>query len=178
MPEQVVESIAAGFDAVLAKPFGRKELVGMAARILDPAGAHAGRTAPVSGGGEGAARILIADDDPIAREILAEFLSAVDPRMDLRVATDGREALQLGLSHPFGLIILDQNMPGIPGDRVIRALRTCRSPNSATPMMLISGDAAPRRNDAGAPDIVLPKPLDMTRFAEAVRRMSGPRAAE
>jgi len=66
-------------------------------------------------------RILIAEDDPEIRGILADILSEDD--YELVVARDGREALALALGRPPDLVLLDLIMPNLDGYEVCRALR-------------------------------------------------------
>ncbi|WP_375259565.1 response regulator [Citreimonas sp.] len=179
-PEQVVESIAAGFDAVLAKPFGRSNLVGVASRLVAERDVDR-EIEPSPPADPSNCRVLIADDDEIAREILTEFLRVADPAFEVQVATDGRAALMAGLTQTYGLMILDRNMPGIPGDRVIRALRGGRSANRDTPMVLASGEtdrARFGRRDVGEADFYATKPLDMSSFVSAIRTLTGRSSAQ
>jgi CheY-like chemotaxis protein len=67
------------------------------------------------------ARILIAEDDPQIRGILADILSEDD--YELVVARDGQEALALALGRTPDLVLLDLVMPVLDGYEVCRALR-------------------------------------------------------
>ena len=69
----------------------------------------------------GQPRILIAEDDPEIRGVLADILSEDD--YEVAVARDGQEALALALGHPPDLIVLDLKMPKLDGLEVCRALR-------------------------------------------------------
>jgi CheY-like chemotaxis protein/phosphoribosyl 1,2-cyclic phosphodiesterase len=66
-------------------------------------------------------RVLIAEDDPDVREVLADMLS--DDDYELVVARDGREALGLALGRTPDLALIDLRMPGLDGQEVCRALR-------------------------------------------------------
>jgi diguanylate cyclase (GGDEF)-like protein len=67
-------------------------------------------------------RVLIADDDPVSRHLLAATLDRLG--YSLTFAADGTEALKLS-QEPDGprLAILDWMMPGLDGLEVCRALR-------------------------------------------------------
>ena len=58
-------------------------------------------------------RILIADDDPDARAILATSFEHWG--YPLLVAADGDEALRLAARQPVDLALLDMVMPGLSG---------------------------------------------------------------
>ncbi|MFW6059244.1 MAG: sigma-54-dependent transcriptional regulator [Phycisphaeraceae bacterium] len=72
-------------------------------------------------------RILIVDDDPIVAESLSDFLR--DEGYATATAGDGTEALAMleeaatSRSGPFGIVILDLNMPRSNGMELLRQLR-------------------------------------------------------
>lgn len=65
--------------------------------------------------------ILIIDDDPLVRRIVARTLDAQGYLV--REARSGAEGLQLALQHPPDLILLDLVMPGLDGFEVCSRLR-------------------------------------------------------
>ena len=65
--------------------------------------------------------ILIADDDPHIRELLAFALGKAG--LDTVEASDGEEALARAATHKPDLIVLDINMPRMDGLEVCRRLR-------------------------------------------------------
>ncbi len=67
-------------------------------------------------------RILIAEDDPEIRGVLADILGEDD--YELVVARDGQEALALALGRTPDLVLLDLMMPIVDGREVCRALRS------------------------------------------------------
>jgi CheY-like chemotaxis protein len=68
--------------------------------------------------------ILIAEDDPIVRELLQEIIE-LDLRADVRAAAGGMELLRLldGLDERPSLIILDMVMPDVDGFEIARVVR-------------------------------------------------------
>jgi DNA-binding response OmpR family regulator len=68
-----------------------------------------------------AGRVLVADDDPVMRQILEGFLSMREYTITL--ATNGAEALQAFEEAPYGLVITDWMMPELDGLELTRAIR-------------------------------------------------------
>jgi CheY-like chemotaxis protein len=67
--------------------------------------------------------LLVVDDEPFNREIIAEFLATCDYR--LVMAADGNEALDKLMADPesFDAVLLDRMMPGIDGIDVLRKIK-------------------------------------------------------
>ena len=64
--------------------------------------------------------ILIADDSPIIREKLVEFLSSEPGVEILESAQDGKEAIEKINSFKPNILILDLSMPNISGFEVLK----------------------------------------------------------
>lgn len=70
-------------------------------------------------------RILIAEDDFIARNLLLRILH---PFGACEAACDGKEALRafraaFAAGEPYGLVVLDYQMPGMDGGEVLLSMR-------------------------------------------------------
>ncbi|WP_038132396.1 response regulator, partial [Thioclava indica] len=91
------------------------------------------------------ARVLLAEDDETNRMVILAYLSAL-PTLELTVVEDGRAALESATTNQFDLMIFDQNMPYIPGDRVVRHLKASGSLNANTPVIRLSADTAHARD--------------------------------
>jgi CheY-like chemotaxis protein len=61
-----------------------------------------------------AGNVLIVDDDPFIRKLIATTLRDVGD-LELHQAGDGEEALALAASHPPVLVFLDVEMPRLDG---------------------------------------------------------------
>ncbi len=67
-------------------------------------------------------KILVADDDPIYREVIGNLLIRWD--FDIVLAENGHEALAIMEDNdPPNLILLDWEMPEMDGDQVARAIQ-------------------------------------------------------
>ncbi len=114
------------------------------------------------------ARLLLVDDDEANRDILSRRLLRSGYRVD--VAEDGNRALELVLSRPYDLLLLDVRMPGIGGLELLRRVRERWSPSQLPVIMVTANEAS---NDMvaalrlGANDYVT-TPLD---FAVALARI-------
>jgi EAL domain-containing protein (putative c-di-GMP-specific phosphodiesterase class I)/DNA-binding response OmpR family regulator len=115
-----------------------------------------------------AARILVVDDDPSVRELVANCLRRAG--FDVAEAASGELALELLDREEMSLVVLDVGLPGMSGTDVVRTLR--QAPHTATlPVILLtgSGDEYPLETGLGAgADDYLPKPV---RLEELVARV-------
>ncbi|WP_426034236.1 response regulator [Cypionkella sp. TWP1-2-1b2] len=120
-------------------------------------------------------QVLLAEDDVVNQSIVQAFLFGVN--VELTIASDGREALEAALTQRFDLMIVDQNMPFITGDRVIRHLRAGRSINAATPVIRFTADANFQPFDlstvASSLEVTLPKPLSRHALLSTVGALLG-----
>ncbi len=67
-------------------------------------------------------KVLVADDDPELRELLAAHLAVNG--FDVRMAGDGRSALETARQQVPDLVIADLEMPGLDGWGLLRALES------------------------------------------------------
>jgi two-component system chemotaxis response regulator CheY len=114
--------------------------------------------------------ILIVDDDPFIRKLIATTLEDVTA-FELHEAADGVEALQIATRTLPALVFLDVDMPRLNGIDVCRALREHPATEHATIVMLTAaqGDRVERRAEAAGADLFLTKPfspLDLLRLVD------------
>jgi two-component system, sensor histidine kinase and response regulator len=65
-----------------------------------------------------APRMLVVDDDRACAEVVAQLLR--DRGYTADVAFDGAEALRMVAQHPYSLVVLDYQLPGMNGVEVYR----------------------------------------------------------
>ena len=106
------------------------------------------------------ARILVVDDEPFNRDVLAQELELLDH--EAVAAVDGRDALQRLAGEAVDLILLDIMMPDMDGFEVLRRLKLDARLRHV-PVIMISAlddlDSVVRCIELGAEDH-LPKPFD------------------
>lgn len=115
--------------------------------------------------------VLIVDDDPFIRKLIATTLEDV-AGFELRQAGDGQEALEAASSWPPAIVFLDVNMPRLDGIAACRALRAMPAGAEATIVMLTAaGLDAERDARAAGADLFLTKPfspLDLLRLVDEI----------
>jgi two-component system response regulator AlgR len=73
-------------------------------------------------------KVLVVDDEPLARERLLRLLGRVFPDAAVEEAGNGQQALELVASTQPDLLLLDIHMPGMDGIAVAAALRNMPQP--------------------------------------------------
>jgi len=73
-------------------------------------------------------KVLIADDEPVARQVLREHVESMPSLEIAGEASTGPETLQRILDLEPDLVLLDQQMPELDGLAVVRSLRGVRTP--------------------------------------------------
>jgi adenylate cyclase len=115
-------------------------------------------SAAVSGGESGS--ILVVDDNEINRDLLSRYLERQGHTV--RVADNGRQALEMIATGAFDLVLLDIMMPELNGYQVLQHLKHSETWRDL-PVIMISAldemDSAVRCIELGAEDY-LPKPFN------------------
>lgn len=121
--------------------------------------------------GLGPRRVLLVEDDPDTRELVAERLRTTG--YGVEEANDGREGLAAILRECPSLLITDCNMPGMSGNELIEILSRDERLHSI-PVIVVSA----RRQPALPTSVIafLPKPFTMKQIDAAVRACFRPRA--
>ncbi len=111
-------------------------------------------------------RVLIADDDPLSADLLAEHARKLLPEAQVQLAADGTAAMAEMRKAPVGLLLLDLDMPGLSGRELLEAT------DPGCPVVIVTGDPsfaldAYRFNVAD----YLVKPVTFERFAQMLRKV-------
>jgi DNA-binding response OmpR family regulator len=132
---------------------------------MAPAPSAPGRPASLHPVG-GAGTVLVVDDEPMVREVVARYLQ-VDG-FDVHEAADGDAALAWLDTHRPSLVVLDVMLPGTDGLSVLRRLRA----GGDTPVILLTARAEEVDRivglELGADDYVV-KPFSPRELAVRVR---------
>ncbi len=114
-------------------------------------------------------RILIVDDDPDARDILARLLEREG--YDCVTAEDGPTCLQLARTEAIDVILLDVMMPGMDGLQVCEELRKDGSLRTIPVILLTAKDDMATRADGMALGVseYLTKPINKVELFSRVR---------
>lgn len=116
-------------------------------------------------------RVLYIEDNPSNLKLVARAL-AIWSDYQLVTATSGRAGLEAA-ERDIDLILLDLNLPDIPGQDVLRRLRAQPS-TEPIPVVILSADAMPERvaslRDSGATEY-LTKPIHLPGLIRVVRNI-------
>jgi DNA-binding LytR/AlgR family response regulator len=113
-------------------------------------------------------RVLIADDEPIARQVLREHIESIPGLEVAGEASTGPETLQRILDLQPDLVLLDLQMPELDGLATARFLRGSRTP--AVIFVTAYERHALEAFEVGAVDYVL-KPVRRERLEQAVEKV-------
>jgi signal transduction histidine kinase/ActR/RegA family two-component response regulator len=114
-------------------------------------------------------KVLYVEDDPANARLMAQLFNE-DPRLELITTMQGTLGLELARRHLPDLILLDNHLPDIDGQEVIRRLRT-DSLTRPIPVVVVSADATEEQRTRmialGAANY-LTKPLQLNSVLSAV----------
>ena len=107
----------------------------------------------------GHSKVLVVDDDPFIRSLLAAWLQ--DAGYLVAVAADGQQALEQVRRERPDILLLDLSMPRLDGYGVIKWLR--QQPESRDlPILILSADVwAPKKLTGVRIEGILSKPFDL-----------------
>ncbi len=112
-------------------------------------------------------RVLIVDDEPLARMRLEDLVAHVPDATVVGIATNGIEAIAQIRALSPEVVFLDVQMPGKTGIDVVREIGPAQMP--ATIFVTAFDQFAVQAFDVAAVDYLV-KPFDDERFEEAFRR--------
>jgi two-component system chemotaxis response regulator CheY len=120
--------------------------------------------------------ILVVDDDPLIRRLIATTLEDVSG-FDLVEAGDGIEAIERAQLTEPSIVFLDIDMPHLDGIATCAQLRSSPRTSDATIVILTAAtdDRAERRAGEAGADLFLTKPfspLDLLRLVDRIGERS------
>jgi DNA-binding response OmpR family regulator len=89
-------------------------------------------------------RVLVVEDEPLMADAVAEWLRREALAVD--VAYDGVSALERLWTNQYDVLVLDRDLPGVPGDEVCRTVIDSGAP---TRILMLTAAAAVRDRVAG-----------------------------
>ncbi|MCB0544985.1 MAG: response regulator, partial [Saprospiraceae bacterium] len=114
-------------------------------------------------------RCIIVEDEPLATEILAEYIGQTPFLQLTHTCDDALQALDVVRSQPVDVIFLDINLPKLSG---LEFLKTLLNP----PKVILTSayhEFAVQAFDLQAVDYLL-KPIEFSRFTKAVYKLLQP----
>jgi PAS domain S-box-containing protein len=163
----------AGIDAYLTKPVRQQELLDALARLLGRVEPAVPRALGIPPGSRG--RVLVAEDNPVNQEVARAMLR--DLGCDLRLADNGREALNAMRTQSFDIVFMDCQMPEMDGFEAVRRLRSADAVDFETrldvPIVALTANALAgdeERCRAAGFDDYLPKPFRQQQLDDVLER--------
>jgi len=115
------------------------------------------------------ARILLAEDDTLAAQLLKDVLEGERHTVDM--VHDGNDALSMLGAYSFDILILDIAMPGLDG---LSVLKEFRRNGGLNPVLILSGRGKSEDKalglDLGADDY-MSKPYDVRELSSRIRAL-------
>lgn len=116
-------------------------------------------------------KVLVAEDDAVNRMVVSKMLGAFD--IELRVVTDGTEAVAAASEGNYDVVLMDVRMPDMDGLAATRAIRAQGERFEAMPIIALTANAFPEDikicREAGMSDF-LAKPLRKPALVGALLR--------
>ncbi len=118
------------------------ELPGVAVREAAAVAPVPDHEPPVSPAAADSVRLLYIEDNASNLQVMQSLLARCRPQWELLSATNGVRGLERARQDAPDLVLLDLQLPGLPGDRLLAELR--RDPATrGIPVIVLSADATP-----------------------------------
>jgi two-component system sensor histidine kinase RpfC len=169
-------ALSAGFGAVLEMPFEKRQLFNVLHSVTAGEEAREGvvrlQDYARRGGVTKGLHVLVADDNPTNREVLARILERGGHTATL--VSDGERALDALENSRFDIALIDRNMPRLSGIETVQAIRLTAGARERMPVVVLSADVTPEAKreslEAGA-DAFLGKPIEAARLLEELQTL-------
>jgi DNA-binding response OmpR family regulator len=111
--------------------------------------------------------VLIIEDDPKLNEIMSLTLRS---DFEIETVTDGRDGLNRLKEFTPHIVVLDLNLPGVPGREILTAIRS-QERFAKTRVILTTADERQAETMTEEVDIVLLKPVSPVQLRELALRL-------
>lgn len=121
-------------------------------------------------------RILVADDEPMVREVIRLYL--LEDHHTVETAEDGADALKKFRSGAFDLVLTDRAMPELSGDQLAAEIKKLRP---EIPVVLLTGFGDLMNAEGEKPagiDAVVSKPFTMASLRSALEGLRNQTASK
>lgn len=85
------------------------------------------------------ARVLLVEDNPVNQDVAMGMLEQLGCHVAL--ATDGKDAVEMGETEKYDIVLMDCQMPTMDGYEATRLIKTNGSLNSPTPIVALTANA-------------------------------------
>lgn len=85
--------------------------------------------------------VLLVEDLDLNQKIAIEFMA--DDEHKIKLARDGKSAIELMQRHHFDVVLLDMNLPDLNGQDVLKALKKIDHKNHRTPVLAFTASLSP-----------------------------------
>lgn len=85
--------------------------------------------------------VLLVEDLDLNQKIAIEFMA--DDEHKIKLARDGKSAIELMQRHHFDVVLLDMNLPDLNGQDVLKALKKIDHKNQRTPVLAFTASLSP-----------------------------------
>ncbi len=169
-----------GLGVALAKPVRQAQLFRSVTAALGPRVAGQAKadsfapvvTEPVHGRRfSGQPRVLVAEDNSVNQRVAVRLLERLGISAD--VVSNGREALERLVGHPYELVLMDCQMPELDGFGATAQIRTGEGAQRHTPIIAMTASAMPGDRErclAAGMDDYISKPVNGEALATVLAR--------
>ncbi len=129
-----------------------------------------GEKTPHTSGAPAPRRILVAEDEPLVRELIEAYL--LQDGHTITLTTNGVEALAALREREFDLVFTDRKMPEMDGDQLAAEVKAL---HPRLPVVMVTGYADVMSGAGDRPpgvDLVVNKPFNLAMLREAIARTS------
>ncbi len=168
---ETLEFLNSGALCVMEKPFDQAGLKNAVAAALSVSSFAKERPANEGLRGRKSLNVLFVDDDLAIRESMSDVLPMMGHTC--KVASDGKEALEMLAAEPFDVVISDFHMPNMSGLEMLKVIRKERPDFPVIMAFAATGDDDVEIVMEAGASAVLNKPMDLDKLERAISKACG-----